>query len=417
MSNILLINKIKIYMEYKLKINNINNDYPSNIQNNTIYCNNPSISFNIHCCDNILVSSIPSKIQSNYSSTRNTLQKSTLHKQIDNTEAIYLARKYQIIGSVMFSISSIIIKIAVEHFGNNFPQFNYIVLRFLGIFILTYLKLKLNINMDSNTNNEVINSNDNNIESLFILKNKTWITIRCLAWIMSFLCYSISLIFVKMGIATLILMMSPIIQNVLFSIVFRTPLDLRYIYACIISFLGIYLLLNGNNLSDTNLNVNNLEKDVNSSHSKWFNTTKGTLIGTSIGILNAISIAVIFLCTKKLSVYYNMSNINYICCFWSTLTVFILNILFNIKSLIYYFDLMFLLYSFFITIFSFFGFYYVNLAVITAEVSKSSYLMYIQLPIISIFGIILYQESYCLLEYVGFIIIMISCLYTSLYIR
>ena len=54
------------------------------------------------------------------------------------------------------------------------------------------------------------------------------------------------------------------------------------------------------------------------SHHILFNTPQGTIIGVILGVINSISVAFMFLFAKYLTLEYSLSNINYICSFWSS---------------------------------------------------------------------------------------------------
>ena len=241
--------------------------------------------------------------------------------------------------------------------------------------------------------------------------------VRCISWIICFFCYSLTLNYLKVGLAVILLMLSPLFQNVLFSLYFKYPLDFRYIYTCCISFIGICLLLFGKNNSKEIENNISIDTNTNTNTNTDNYSVNGTILGIILSLFNCISMSVYSICTKNLSKFYNTSNINYISSFWCIISVFILNILLSFNTLAYCFNLSFLFHCFLVGLFSFFGFHFINKAIVTADISKSSYIFYVQLPIVSLFGIFFYGESYTFLECIGFTVVLISSVYTSFFIN
>ena len=415
-----------------LNLNNFSNDFNTNNNNNNIITTLNDVK---------IITSIPllaNSCSSNTSSKHHSLRTSLVSLE-NNMINISLARKYQLIAILSFSFSNIIVKILIEQVNHKFPQLNYTSIRFFGIFIISLISILYNnihnINSINNNNKKYIFKEIlDQLKILIDIKDFKWIFIRTFAWIMCFTSFSNALIFMKIGTAILLIMLSPIIQNIIFSVYFKTPLDFKYMYSCCVSIIGIYLMLfsnkkilnnkneynNDNNsydINDNNNKINIIITNNNNNHSYLFDTSEGIVIGSIFCILNSIFLSILLIGTKNLNKVYSLENINYICSFWGCIVIFVLSIIFDYKSLIYYLYFKFFIGCFLISILSYIGFLYANKAVVTTDISKISYLMYIQLPVLTLFGIIVYGESYSLIEYIGFLIVLTTCLYTTLFIK
>lgn len=315
-----------------------------------------------------------------------------------------LARKYQLIGTSGFTTSCAILKIAVSHWDKSFPQLVYVGIRILGICLISFIYMKIK---------------GERVESLFNVKNKKWMLIRAVSWLLSFSLYSISVTYLKQGTASLLVMLSPILQNIVYSYIFNTPHDKRYFYTCFISLIGVYLVFYDNSSSTVALNdeSNPSNTEIYDSAGLVVKTPQEIMIGIICGIINAFAIAFMYSSVKSLNEEYDSNNINYISSFWTGIIALILSCIITPGDVHFYFNPMLVFYCLIIAVFSFIGFHFVNQAIITADISKSSYIMYLQLPTLAIFGMILYDERYTILEYFGFIVILAASIYTSRYIK
>ena len=302
-------------------------------------------------------------------------------------EIVNLARKYQLYGVCSFICSCAMIKVAIENFqGDKFPQYVYVSFRLFFLSAVCYLMIK-------NEGNEP--------KSLFQLDSK-WMMIRSVIWFISFWFYALSVEYLKLGLTTLLIMTSPILQNITFSIYFKTKLNMKYIYSCLICLFGVYLIFQSSH---------NSNKDSITAEDSLI-----IILGIFYGLLNALAIAILYISVKNLNETFDSTTINYISGFWGGVIALVVCLILTPHDLLYFFDISFIFYLILIGLFSSSGFHYINLAIITADISKSSYIMYLQLPALGLFGMIFYNESYILIEYIGFAIIIVVSIYTSKYL-
>ena len=279
------------------------------------------------------------------------------------------------------------IKVAIENFkGDKFPQYVYVSFRLFFVSAICYLMIKTERNQPI---------------SLFQLDSK-WMIIRSATWFLCFWSYALSVEYLKLGLATLLLMTSPILQNITFSIYFKTKLSMKYIYSCLICLVGVYIIFQ----SSHNSNKGSITAD----------DSLTIIFGIFYGLLNSLANAILLISVKSLNEKFDSTTINYISGFWGGIIAIVVCFIFTPNDLMYFFDISFIFYLIIIGLFSSAGFHFINLAVITADVSKSSYIMYLQLPVLAIFGMIFYNETYILIEYIGFAIIIVVCIYTSKYL-
>ncbi len=305
-------------------------------------------------------------------------------------EKIALARYYQLLGMLFLMLSCSIIKILVAQYSeNSFPFFSYLSLRFFAMSFFFLLLIK---------------RENCKLESLFEIKSIKWMIIRIISWFVNYWGYTMAVAYLKFGLATLILMIAPILQNILYSIHFNIRLNMKYIYPCLISFIGVYIIFS--NGSDNQVNQKE-EIDLNIN----------LLIGFTSGFLCMIAVSYLFISVKFLNTDYDSNNLNYISSFWCGVLSIIFLFMNSLSELLNFFNLKFVILILIIVYLSGMTFYYLNLAVITADIAKTSYLWYLQLPVLALFGVIFYGERYSLGEVVGFVVILLTLLYTSKYVK
>lgn len=327
-------------------------------------------------------------INSNISHIDN--RQSTLSNQsTKDPTLIKKARIYQLLGILNLSFSGVFVKIMVEKYSLDFPYMFYLSLRFFLLALLCRLDMIYN---------------NHNIESLiyFNSTNLKWVIFRIGIFLLSFLLFPLSMKYLKFGLSTLILVTSPVFQNIIYAIYYNLKLNMKYIYACLICLVGVFIIITQSHKN--NLNEPNLERD-------------NILLGIFFSISNSVLIGFIYLSVKIMSSDMNIFNINYITSFWDGVLCFIYVIVKEITTIKYMMDYNFMMLMAVVVLLSYFGFHYINLSIVTADISKSSYIMYLQLPIHGLFGILFYNETYNLVESCGVLIILITSIYTSVFIN
>lgn len=305
------------------------------------------------------------------------------NKSTDDPEKVHLARRYQLYSIGCVIISNALIKMTTSIYDKeNFPQFVYLTLRFwfICLFAIWFLGGKT--------------------KSLFIIpaSHLKWIVIRIIIWFLSFWFFALSVNYLKIGLATLLLMTSPILQNVVYALAMNKRINVKYIFMCLISIIGVCVIF-----SDT-------YNDNPSSFDLLFG------LGVMYGLLNSMFSPFLYVSSKFLFPEYAPMNVNYICGFWDGVLSLILCFLFTPYDFPHFLNVRFILYNVVNSFFTLLGFKYATLSVIMADVSKFSYISYLKLPFMALFGIAFYGERYGFVEILGFLLIIISSVYTSYYI-
>lgn len=319
---------------------------------------------------------------------RNTLNSNVSNKSTKDPSQIRKARIYQVLGIVLWAISGIFIKIVIEKYSTDLPFYVYLSLRFFLLSLICLMNMKYHNLL---------------IEKLTNFYNHKWMTIRIVSFIISFWAYPMSMRYLKFGLATLITVTSPIFQNILYSFYYSLKLNMKYIYSCLVCLFGVFIIFTQSKDMETEDKSGDIKED-------------NTILGIILSLTNAILIAVYYLSVRVLNQHMSIYNINYITGFWSGLICLVLVILLDTSTITYFFNIEFLFYLILISVFGYYGFHFVNLAIITADISKSSYIMYLQLPMHALFGIIFYKEVYNIFESIGIFIILSANLYTSIYV-
>lgn len=325
---------------------------------------------------------------------RQSILSSLSSKSTKDPEQIKKARIYQFFGVLSFSLSGVFIKIIFEKYSSSFPFFTYLSVRFFFLSLMCHLSMQ---------------HYNYNIESLLKFNSKKWMIIRIISFFFSFWLFPLSMKYLKLGLATLITVTSPIFQNILYAFFFNLKINMKYIYACIVCFIGVFTIFTQSQ-KNTLSEVQGEEAEIVDSD------RDNVVLGIFFALSNSIIIALLYISVKKISADMSTYNINYISSFWSGIIGLVFSILFDSSGLKFYFNIVFLFYLVIIALFTFLGLHFINLAIITADISKSSYIMYLQLPIHALFGVLFYNETYNFVELIGIAIILVSSIYTSFFI-
>lgn len=272
-----------------------------------------------------------------------------------------------------------------------FYNINFITKRIYNYFgIILFDKNIINENNELFYNQDIYNKNNKII---------VWMTIRIFSLFFGSLLILIGVHNLKQAYVTVIICTYPIISNLLSPIIINQPLRIKYIIACFMCLLGIIIM------------VSNQQSDISTNN----NNKKSIVIGSisTFGFAFIISLTNFSLITLKED--YDVFNINYVTSMLATilgilyiLIVYDISYLFNNLTIINTFygllngTLMFMCYMF------------LYLAFFKVELSKSVYISYIQIPIMSLYGYVFFNETLVFTDYLGGLIILGTVILTSL---
>jgi drug/metabolite transporter (DMT)-like permease len=292
------------------------------------------------------------------------------------------ARYYRLYTVLLFTLTNFLFKLITVNWNIDY-MYHSISLRFGFMALISYYY--------------ITHYEKEEISNLIDFKGKhAYIIIRCLMVILTMVFFTLSLFYVKVGVASCLNMTTPIFQNILSYLLLRESFNLKYIYVCLISLVGVYLLV-----FDT------------SSESIGNNT----IIGVILSLLCSISNAFVYIVTKFLQDSFTTQNLNYLTSFWIMIFGLFYSLIVYSELNYLYYDILFILLHIIIGLCSFYCYHFLGLCLKYADVSKTSYITYAQLPLISILGLIFYNEIFTLSEFTGVLIIISSVLYASFYIK
>lgn len=165
-------------------------------------------------------------------------------------------------------------------------------------------------------------------------------------------------------------------------------------------------------LNNTNINSNYTikEEDIKNHDQHEMNTAKGLIFG----IINAVIIAIFFISGKYLSHDFNSFQVTYVSSVYGfVFTIVACLLIYGIKSFDIVFDLYFHFLTFLSAICVVLAYNYTQLAVEADDIGKNTYILYSQIPISVIFGILLFNENLNFYEYLGSTVIIATILITS----
>lgn len=323
----------------------------------------------------------------------NRVEKKETFIVVENeNQNIFYSKLYRLYTTLMFISTNLLFKILNNNY-NLYYMYHCSTLRygFMFIFCIIY--------------NYYINKYNNNKNISFIDKTMKFkgkfnlVLSRVFVVNLNMILFTLSLKYLKLGIAVTLNMTTAIIQNILTPLILKEKFNKKYAYICLISFIGVILLC--------------LNKSSNSS--KDFKTFDYNLfIGIIIGILNAICVALVYILTKQLQKDYTTNDLNIITSFWIFVFLFFYSISIYNKYNFLFFDTFFVVISIIIGFFTFLAFYFMGLSVKYGDISKTSYITYLQLPILFLIGVLFFSEHYSMLEFLGSFIIF-GCVYYAFY--
>lgn len=358
--------------------------------------------------------------------------------------SIILARKYYLLAISLFMFVNINVKYFVQrHPDNNSSSIVFTSLRllFVGLTFLLLLKYKnsqnekkgksrkatyedkrignvatdlndnMNIDISFNMNNNYDEFEKNHIievvdlfdTSLVSIKQSysRWMLLRIISLIVSNLTNIIALVYLKLEIFATVTLCLPIFVNILSTLLLNEKYHSKYLIGCLVSCVGGYIIINSNSKPKPNDSV----KD-----SKQFEDDYNYYVNTIIGLISAFICIINIACTnisyKVIGRELDSYNINYFSAIWSSIGSLIICIVFCFNNLKIYFDIVSVFLAGSAGVFTGISYYFMFYSFSIADMSKSSYINYVTLPILAVVGIILFNETLNFQEVLGSCIIL-----------
>lgn len=358
--------------------------------------------------------------------------------------SIYIARKYYTIAMVLFSILSLFIKAVTNSFPDNHNVsliFSFYRLISIGICFYIFMQYKISHQSKSEISNtsekpdnsdvKIVKDLDNNIlnnpfpsdydefdkthtiKVVDLLDKKLvdtsqkysrWLLLRIISLVISNITAVIALNFLKLEIFGLITLTLPIFVNILSTFLIGEKFHNKYLIACLICIFGGYYALKK---PENEL----LQKDSN-------HQPNDNLFGIISGLIMVINIAFTNITFKVIGRELDLYNINYFSSTWAAVgTLVLCFIICPVSDLIKIFSPTIMFFGVLAGIFTATSYYLMFYSFSIADISKSSYINYIQLPILAICGILFLSEYLNSNEIIGSLIIMITLIVTTFVIK
>lgn len=315
---------------------------------------------------------------------------SETNKTIDETKLIYDARIYSFLGHLFFVVADLFMKLYTE----NYHEKGVIIFagnRASSSFIICLLYMKYH-------NMQIINLT-------YLGKNKkiaTFNLIRQIANIIVFYLLTYSMSQLKLGIVSTLLLTYPIFQALQAPFILNEKVNKQYYIAFLIALFGVYLMT---------CTKDDLEKKFEDSYSPNY------FLGTSAIVLCAFSAGILFNSIKVVVEEFDVYNMNLMASFWTSIFFYTVCLVFTPSQILLLSEFKLVVYSVLNGTFSFLALLYLCKSVEFVDPSKSSYITYMELPLLALFGYLFFGELLTLLEILGAVIILVTIIYVSYYIN
>lgn len=360
--------------------------------------------------------------------TVNNTRKSSLNEKNN----IYKARLIYLASNICFVFSTSLMKTFFEY--NN--KDGLIVLGFyrnvgVCLFFYFYTRIKHSNTNKSINNNTADNGIDNSNNEILVedpLSNTTislippslskypeeaqyWMKVRIAIMITSMFTIFIPIKHLKMGISTVIFCLMPIFQNFFAYYLMGEAFQKKYVIAFIIAIFGVLIMFSKPKTSN---NVNVVAPEVETYH-------KNTLLGAVCGIINSVIVGLMYSSVKIIGKSIDQFSINYISCYWSAVWLLVISgaysLFFQEREILLLFDLVGALIGLGVGCIVGVCFYSMFIAFTLTDISKTSYITYVQIPFSVIAGLIFFGEKILLTELIGGTIVIGTILLVSVYFK
>lgn len=304
---------------------------------------------------------------------------------------LFKAKKYAMIAILIMSLTNLEIKFMTNIYPTSAKNC-FSSIRNMGISLSAYIYMKY--------------SGLNPAYLFYMGKERNWMIFRIIMLSCSNAILMLSLYHIKMTIVTVASMTAPIISSVIATICLGEKLIKEYMYSCVISLLGVLIMLFDKLVLGSNSDE---EEDPN----------KIYLLGLLFTVMYVVFGSFLNVSLKVIGKEFDNFNINYISAFWASAITFTYCLLFEEwnKSFVYTFDIGFFLMSFTNGFATFIFYYFLYIAVMSADFNKINYVHYLILPMQAFYGIVIFSESFTFLEFVGSLLIVCTVIYSTLYLK
>jgi drug/metabolite transporter (DMT)-like permease len=316
-----------------------------------------------------------------------------------------LGKLYCFISNFVATLNIFVFK-TMKNYNENYNRFFLNTVRFfiLFLFSITLMKKKqieiLKKELKDKTNKNKIIENRNVI---FF-----WHFIKIIFTFFSLFCWTYALNYIRISTAICIYMLHPILTDFLSVFFFNEKLQMKYLIGNFFSFFGCFLFIfseNENKIKE-NKNINNNKSNEIFSFSVF--------IGVFLNLLSALIQAITTISVKKLIKYNNSEEINLISGFFVGILSLVLGLIITRDNFILDFmDIKIFFLSCLCGFIMSLSYHYMNLSSEIADLSKISFVNYIQVILSILYGIIFYQEDFKFIDLISFLLIIGSNLYLS----
>lgn len=350
---------------------------------------------------NYSTAKIPEPNKSN-STEASSVSKSDVESTSENNVNLTYAKIAVLLCNFFFSLNALTVKL-LNSYKKDYNLNLFGAIRFITISYVSYLFLKYK---------------NQEIKSLFDIKNWKWFLIRVFSNHMALIFFTLSLFYIRMSTNACIYMVYPLFTNLLSTFFLKEKFQIKYYFACIICLIGCIFF----SISEKNSNVSSeiaitLDRSTNTDNTSISNDHLGFTIflGILCAALDGLFTSVMSISSKFLMYEMNSNQANML--IGQLLSIIsLITALFSMDSFIEcILDIGFILYSILNGLVTLGAFYFLNEGVENAELSKTSYVTYCQLVFSVLFGIIFFGEKLLMFDILGFSFIIGTNVYLTFF--
>lgn len=205
----------------------------------------------------------------------------------------------------------------------------------------------------------------------------------------------------KVAITVVIINACPIATYIMSLYLLNEKFDKRRFIYTLICFLSLVVVLIGNNYSYKD-ESNDIKEDDHKNSGNHF-------LGYILAPITILLGGIYMIYSKLMSSEFNSFEVNYLHSFWTSIISLILSILFyDFSNLGIIFDPFFLLVLLMNSCFFIIGSVYLQKAFESDDLGKNMYLLYTQIPMSIVAGLVFFNEKLTIIEYIGSLVILIT---------
>ena len=308
-------------------------------------------------------------------------------------ENISNSKLFMLIANLLFVVSGILQKYFFIYNSKN-GLLVYSFYRYFGVILFFYLQSYKDSSIEKKS-----------ILSVFSYPKHTfnWLVCRIISLILNTLCSLLSIMHLKVAVSICLFMFQPIFTNILAVLLAGENFQLKFMIGCLISLFGAFVITIGKDQVDNYLYERNFYLGV-----------IATLLNAFFASLNTISLKVL---SKSIDQY----NLNYLsssyCSFLSIIIIVVYSTFFDSTEIYCLIDFIGFSIAFVNGFVLGFSYYFMFLSFKLADASKTSYLTYIQLPVVTLIGYLMFSEILNIIEFIGCLIIVVNVVIVTLYLK